>query len=368
MKKEYRAFFFFSFYHIGGAEKVHAQIAQATGGADTILFFTKKSDNNLFLDEFKNSGCRIVDISGFTGNKWLYFMNLIWRGVISGYINSQKQPPAVFNGQCNFAYKISPWLKKNIPQVELIHSFNTFSYIRIPFISFITRTVMISQKRIEDHAVLYEKAGIPAAFLERIQYIPNAVRFPAVVKQKDPSAFTVVYVGRGGIEKRVPLVVEIARRLHENNSNVQFEILGDVSNIIDASKYDYIRFHGNQHNPELIHRIYERSNVLLLTSNTEGFPLVVIEAMSYGAAIIATPVGDIPRHVKSVTNGYIFSTIDEEDKIIAEAVVFILKLRDDRQLLDKISENNRRYAGEHFTIEKFNHAYQNLFESVNKKN
>ena len=32
LKKEYRIFFFFPFYHTGGAEKVHSQIANATGG------------------------------------------------------------------------------------------------------------------------------------------------------------------------------------------------------------------------------------------------------------------------------------------------------------------------------------------------
>jgi hypothetical protein len=39
LKKEYRVFFFFPFYHTGGAEKVHAQIANATGGNDCIIFF-----------------------------------------------------------------------------------------------------------------------------------------------------------------------------------------------------------------------------------------------------------------------------------------------------------------------------------------
>ena len=137
LKKEYRIFFFFPFYHTGGAEKVHAQIAEATGGEDCIIYFTKRSSDKRFFEDFKNSRCQIKEISGFTDNKWLYFFNLIYRGIITGYINKQKQPPVVFNGQCNFAYKISPWIKRQIRQFELIHSLNSFSYIRIPFIPFI---------------------------------------------------------------------------------------------------------------------------------------------------------------------------------------------------------------------------------------
>ena len=48
LKKEYQVFFFFPFYHTGGAEKVHAQVANATGGNDCIIFFTSFSSQSLF--------------------------------------------------------------------------------------------------------------------------------------------------------------------------------------------------------------------------------------------------------------------------------------------------------------------------------
>ena len=160
-EKEYLIYFFFPFHHTGGAEKIHAQIAQATGGADCIIYFTRKSENDSFLNEFKKSGCTIKDISKFTDNKWLYFLNLIYRGIISGYINNQKIKPFVFNGQCNFAYKISPWVNKSIRQIELLHSFNSFSYIRTPFLRFISKTIMISRKRIDEHFQFYKKINIP---------------------------------------------------------------------------------------------------------------------------------------------------------------------------------------------------------------
>jgi len=89
LNKEYRVFYFFPFYHTGGAEKVHVQIANATGGSDCIIFFTKRSVDARFLDEFKETGCEINDISKFTDNKWFYFLNLFYRGIISGYINGQ---------------------------------------------------------------------------------------------------------------------------------------------------------------------------------------------------------------------------------------------------------------------------------------
>src|SRR4051812_35838000 len=68
--EEYDIYFFFSFYHTGGAEKVHAQIAKAVGKTyKCIIFFTRTSTDERFLKEFKDSGCEIRDISQYTDNK-----------------------------------------------------------------------------------------------------------------------------------------------------------------------------------------------------------------------------------------------------------------------------------------------------------
>jgi hypothetical protein len=132
--EDYDIFFFFPFYHIGGAEKVHTLISAAAKGKKAIIFFTRKSGNDFFLQDFVASGHRIIDISTYTDNKLKYWDNLVYRGIVSGFINQQSEKKMVFNGQSNFGYKLSRWINPRIPQVELIHSFSSFSYIRIPFI------------------------------------------------------------------------------------------------------------------------------------------------------------------------------------------------------------------------------------------
>ena len=364
LKKEYRVFFFFPFYHTGGAEKVHAQIANATGGNDCIIFFTKRSADDRFLDDFKKSGCEIKDISKFTDNKWLYFLNLFYRGIITGYINKQQQKPIVFNGQCNFGYKICPWVKKNIPQIELIHSLNTFSYIRIPFLPFISKTVMISQKRIEDHKELYTRYNIPTPLLDKIIHIPNAIKLPVQTFIKDDKTFTVLYVGRGTAEKRVKLVAETAKQLYEKKENVGFEIMGDISGSIKKSAYPFIKFYENISDENMIGEIYSKAHVLILTSSTEGFPMVIMEAMAYGCAILSTAVGDIPYHVKKNENGFLFTNTEDESIIIKEAIEKIIWLKNNRHELNRMATNNINYANHNFGIERFNKNYQDLFSSV----
>ena len=358
-------FYFFSFYHTGGAEKVHAQIAAATGGNDCIMYFTKRSVESRFIDDFKKSGCDVKNISNYTDNKLLYFLNLVYRGIITGYINSQRKPPVVFNGQCNFGYKISPWINKNIPKIELIHSLNSFSYIRIPFLPFINTTVMISKKRIEDHKELYTRNSIPSSFLEKIKYIPNAIRLPQNIVLKNNDDLIVLYVGRGTVEKRVKLVADTAKAL--KNEEVNFEIMGDVTGSLNKDDYPFIQFYGNINNESTVSEIFGNAHVLMLTSSTEGFPMVIMEAMAHGCAVLSTAVGDIPYHVKNNENGFLFTKTEDERRIIREATEKIIWLRSNRDELKRIADNNIKYSTLNFGIEKFNKDYRDLFLSVKKE-
>jgi glycosyltransferase involved in cell wall biosynthesis len=359
LNKEYKVFFFFPFYHTGGAEKVHALITQAVGNTNCIIFFSRKSVDNTFYKNFEISGCTIKDISAYTDNKWLYFLNLIYRGIITGYINKQIKKPVVFNGQCNFSYKISPWVNSNIKQIELIHSFNTFSWIRIPFITYYFKTIMISKIRIDNHIDQYKQLQIPEKYVGRIEYICNGIQLPnhLVVKNfNDP--LRVLYVGRGTSEKRVHLIAAIAEAVQNKNPQITFTIVGDVEGVIPNHLKKYCIIKGSISDENELARLYQESHVLLITSNTEGFPLVVMEAMAYGCAIIATPVGDLPIHVQH-KNGFITSIIDAE-KVADEMTQYLLQLSTDKFLLEVMSKNNIEYSKKHFDLDIFNKKYQDL--------
>lgn len=362
---EYEVFYFFSFYHIGGAEKVHAQIVQATGNGKGIVFFTRKPHNDLFYKAYEQTGCRIIDISGYTDNKWLYFLNCIWRGVVSGYINRQKMIPLVFNGQCNFGYKLSPWIKKEVPQVELIHSFNTFSSIRLPFISFYRRTVMISKVRIGDHNAQYDRLHVPDALKARIEYIPNGIKIPTL-KQRDytKSPLRILYVGRATAEKRVHLVGKIAESCSLNKIPAEFMILGEVKNAMPEKYHPFCIFLGNLNDEDNILEVYEDADILLITSTTEGFPMVIMEAMACGLVIISTTVGDVPLHVKNSQNGLVIDEVKDEEIIVEKASLFIRSMINKRELFWEASVANRKYAEEHFGIDRFDKAWQELFTSL----
>jgi glycosyltransferase involved in cell wall biosynthesis len=358
-------FFFFPFYHIGGAEKVHMQIAAALRNRKAVIFFTRKSHNAFFLEDFRKAGHRIIDISAFTDNKWRYWNNLVYRGVISAYINLQPGNKVVFNGQSNFGYKLSRWITPEIPQVELIHSFSSFSYIRIPFLPFYRETVMISRNRITDHLELYKRFGIPEYFSSRIRYIINGIPLPV---KPVPKIFTgenikLLYAGRDTPEKRVHLVRMIGEACIRSGVPVTVTYMGDVSGVIKEPVHSYESLHGNVGDPAQIDSIYREADVLLVTSGEEGFPMVVMEGMARGCIIIATPVGDLPLHIRPGINGFLFGQVSNEGQIIDEGVQLISRLLADPLLCAEISVANIKYAAEHFGLAIFEKNYQELFDN-----
>lgn len=363
-KPEYDIWFFFPFYHVGGAEKVHAQVAQALGGKNCIIYFTRRSHNQLFYDQFAQSGCAIRDISRYTDNKLIYFVNILFRGIIACHINRQQKRPVVFNGQCNFGYKISPWIKKSIPQVELIHSFNSFSWIRIPFLPFIRQTVMISKVRIENHLAQYRTLGVPTKYDERIRYISNGIPIVGRPPEKKHDSLRVLYVGRATSEKRVHLVAKIAQAFKQTDPDAEFTFVGDAETVVARELHQYCNFRPFETDEHTLRSIYDAADILMIVSDTEGFPMVVMEAMARGCAIIATPVGDLPLHIKNEVNGFIFTTVDDEKQIVSEGVEYIRRLKADVPLRKIIMANNVHYAETHFSIETFNRNYRELISSL----
>ena len=365
-KEDFELLLIFPFYHTGGAEKVHSLIANAYKNKKALILFTRKSKDKRYFEAFKASGHKIIDISNYTDNKFFYWNNLIYRGIIVSLANGQSESPLIFNGQSNFAYKLSPWIKKEIVQIELTHAFSSFSWIRIPFINYYTKSVMISRYAINEHKEQYNKLGIPDNEFNKIQYITNGIAIPTDVKRivKQDNTLNVLYVGRSTSEKRVNLIAQIAQQASINQLDIKFSMVGDLKEFVQSTYHPYIHFYGPVNNEEELFKIYQKYDALIMTSLHEGFPISIMEAMSAGCAILSTPVGDIPCHVKHEQNGFLFSSITDETIIKTEAIDYLRNLLNNTSLLTEMSTNNQQYAQKEFELSIFENRYQSLLNQT----
>ena len=134
--------------------------------------------------------------------------------------------------------------------------------------------------------------------------IPNPISMPLpdedVSKEKE-----IIYVGRIEYnQKRTDRVVEIWRELEPWYPDWKLTIIGDGDDRNDLQKriqeYDLKRVTITGFvNPI---KYYQRASILLLTSEYEGFGLVVAEAMSYG--VVPVVYHSFESAKKMITDGY----------------------------------------------------------------
>ena len=120
-----------------------------------------------------------------------------------------------------------------------------------------------------------------------------------------------------------------------------------------------MKFSGEIKDASIIAEKYKESDILLITSFREGFPMVIMEGMANGVIPMSTDVGDISSHVKHHQNGVIVSNKDESE-IVNEFVKEIKELCTDRQKLSTLSNESYLYASMNFDYNRFRNQYREL--------
>ncbi len=365
LREEYDIFFFFPIYGLGGAEKVNADIIECVIDRNVIIFFTRTSKDSTMLHLFEKEQVTIRDISKWTDNKWQYWNNFFYRGVCAYYINHQKKEPVVFNGQCNFAYKLFPHLRSAVLKIELIHnSFKRFAWVTFPYISFIDKRIMITDCHIHDHSKYYDELGISSAYKNKIIKILNRVEVPpfAGPKRTYENLLNVYYAGRGGPQKRIPLLLKAIEKCIALNLPVRFHLAGNFKDELPEFLLKQVSYHGEIKGGVAMTRFHQQMDVLMMTSAFEGFPMVIMEAMINGVVPISTAVDGVPEHINSGENGLLIYNAANEDGVVNQLVEHISYLCYNRDHLAKMSANAFNYALTTFSGEKFCHSYRTVMK------
>lgn len=356
LKTKHNLFLFYPNADIGGAPKVNADITECVKDVRPLIIFSKKGNNNRFRELFDIEGVRVIDLHQYIDHKVLHLINFFFRGVIASWINKAERP-VVFGGESIFFYKIIPHIRKDIPCIELSHLPTWLPY-NIGFIDRIDKRIFSTVKLKEAVIQQYNENSIDTLLYERLHFYDNAIDIPDYVPQKNDQ-MEVVFIGRGSPQKRVHLVTAIAQRLYERGSNVHFSFVGDVSTMIDTKAFPFCTFYGNVTDNVLMNSMYEKSDVLILTSAFEGLPLVVMTMMAYGKVVISTAVNGIPDYIAHMENGMlIYET--EEDKIIDKGLILINQLINEQDLKERLGAKNKEIATQKFSRDIFCRRYRGL--------
>jgi glycosyltransferase involved in cell wall biosynthesis len=119
---------------------------------------------------------------------------------------------------------------------------------------------------------------------------------------------------------------------------------------------DGVTFLGRREDvPELL----AGSDILVLTSDHEGFPNVVLEGMAAGLPIVTTPAGDAPQVVRDGVSGYVVPFDDAE--ALASRIVELAK---SAELRERLGQEGRRIAEQKYSLSELGPQALSLYAEV----
>ena len=152
----------------------------------------------------------------------------------------------------------------------------------------------------------WQKAAMNMAQLSgNYELLYNAVNTKVfTLKTKQPERIKLLHVSSlVEKEKNISGTFRVIKKLKEANYDFDFVVAGGQGDELEAAKklakqmmIDII-FTGNLA-PEKINELMQNSSALVLFSNYEGMPVVVLEALSCGLPVFASEVGQLPFFVR----------------------------------------------------------------------
>lgn len=112
-------------------------------------------------------------------------------------------------------------------------------------------------------------------------------------------------------------------------------------------------------NREEIQVLFEKASILCLPSYTEGFPMAVLDAWSYGVPVITTPVGGLPDVLISGINALVFEPgdLNKLAKLLEELII-------DDSLRKRISDESIKLSQDKFSIATISKQLSELYSSL----
>jgi glycosyltransferase involved in cell wall biosynthesis len=242
---------------------------------------------------------------------------------------------------------------------------NTFDRL----LALVSDRIVVNAEAIRDRLIQVER--ISAA---RIDVIPNGVPPAEPVGTPDVATIRsevglgqvshlIGFVGRLVPQKNPRLFLEMARLLLNADRKCGFVIVGDgpmredlQAEVDAAGLHDAVRFLGMRSD---VPRILGLIDVLVLTSDWEGLPNVVLEAQAAGVPVVATAVGGVPELIDNGVNGY---TVPPRDvSMLSDRVGTLL---DDAELRAEFGRRAQARASECFSVENMIARTVRLYDSL----
>lgn len=181
----------------------------------------------------------------------------------------------------------------------------------------------------------------------------------------------ILFMSRFVKDKGLFIAAEVAKRLRDNRvKNWSFTFAGDGEEMNNLKSYlsandlnEYVEVAGYVTGKNKARILVESDILLFPTSYGEGCPVVVLEAMGAGLAIVSTLAGAIPTIVEDGINGFLHTRLD--------SISFYQSVEDlilNKALLTEMQKKNMEKAKNHFEASIVTKNMEKLYSEVSDGN
>lgn len=279
----------------------------------------------------------------------------------------EERAPCIYIPNYDFYHSgVSPKLSNRVCIVGIVHSDDPVHYDHVSRLGRYWNSIVAVSK-----AVAEKTASLDPRFSQRLVVIRHGVSIPSRLpkRSEDSNAcLRIVYAGRlDQYQKRILDLPKIAQGLAARKIPFTLTIIGGgphQDRLLAASRQlidqGVIRFLGTLPNESVLD-ILEHHHVFLMTSEFEGMPIILLEAMGRGCIPVVTNIDSgIPELVRDGVNGCLVPV-----QAIDSFVECLSKLQQNVNWYRKLSTN--AYASVDaggYRIEDMVKRYIELFHSV----
>lgn len=196
--------------------------------------------------------------------------------------------------------------------------------------------------------------------------IPHVYDKPIRESSVERKPYRCISVGRFDVVKRFPEMVAIFGKVIEKCPDAVLEIYGygpERNNIMDVisglNLNDKVKLCDYTEN---IDEIYQSADLMLFTSRSEGYGLVIMESLANGCPVVSYDINYGPSEmIIDGVNGYLIP--DNNEHQFAQKVIRLLQ---DRKKLQRM-QGQCRDTARRFSVEDFADRWDTLFNKIENR-
>jgi len=354
---------------VGGAEVLAARLARQLHGAYRFIFVCLDELGTLG-EALRDEGFSVEVLGRKPGIDWRCARNLaaVLRRERVDLVHAHQYTPFFYGA-------VSRGLYPRLPLLMTEHG-RTFPDYPRPKRMLANRFLLSRRDRVVGvgrsvRQALINNEGLPPA---RVDVVYNGIDLSAFATSHDrvalrreldlePDDLAILQVARLDPLKDHATAIRTIERLMSHHPRVVLILAGEGPEegaIREAAAArgvtERIRFLGLRHD---VPRLLSAADVFLLTSVSEGIPLVLIEAMAAGLPVVSTDVGGVGEVVEEGRTGLLAPSGD--DQTLAERIAV---LASDPALRAVLGQRGCLRAEEKFSEQQMHRAYANLYREM----